>query len=317
MKNQPSRRTFLKKAGLTASVLPFTNVLSAWPSAEANALEVHIFSKHLQFLSYADMAKAAADIGFAGVELTVRPKGHVLPENVVRDLPKAVEAVRGQGLLATHMVSNLLNVEHKTSQQVLSAASEAGIKHYRLGYYSFSKNGSIPQDIKEANKQFKRLAKWNKKLGLKGAYQNHSGTKIGASIWDIWQILKGIDPAYAGCQYDIRHAVVEGGKSWEIGLRLIKDHIHSIVAKDFRWEKKGGKWNLLNTPLGEGMVDFKKYFSLLKKYNIKVPVSLHLEYPIGGGAEHGAKQVSKQEQQQVFKSMRKDLTWLQKTWQES
>ncbi|NRB48959.1 MAG: TIM barrel protein [Saprospiraceae bacterium] len=317
MKNQPSRRTFLKKVGLTASVLPFTNFLSAWPSTKADSLEVHIFSKHLQFLSYKDMAAAAADIGFAGVELTVRPKGHVLPENVVSDLPKAVEAIKGSGLLATHMVSNLLNVEEKVSQQVLTAASEAGIKHYRLGYYSFSKDGNIPQDIKSANKQFKRLAKWNKKLGLKGAYQNHAGKKIGASIWDIWQILQGIDPAYAGCQYDIRHAVVEGGQSWETGLRLIKDHIHSIVAKDFRWEKKGGKWKLLNTPLGEGMVDFPKYFSLLKKYNIKVPVSLHLEYPIGGGAEHGAKQVSKKDQQQVFEFMKKDLKWLQETWQAS
>lgn len=317
MKNQPSRRTFLKKAGLTASVLPFTNWLSAVPTSTSDPLQVHIFSKHLQFLSYADMAAAAAEIGFAGVELTVRPKGHVLPEKVVDDLPKAVEAIKNQGLLATHMVSNLLNVEDKLSQQVLATASETGIKHYRLGYYSFAKDGNIPEDIKKANKQFKRLAKWNKKLGLKGAYQNHAGKRIGASIWEVWQILEGIDPAYAGCQYDIRHAVVEGGQSWETGLRLIKDHIHSIVAKDFKWEKKEGKWHLQNTPLGEGMVDFKRYFSLLKKYNIQVPVSLHLEYPIGGGAEHGAKQVSKKEQQQVFAAMKKDLQWLQKTWQAS
>jgi L-ribulose-5-phosphate 3-epimerase UlaE len=30
---------------------------------------------------------------------------------------------------------------------------------------------------------------------------------------------------------------------------------------------------------GEGMVDFKTYFKLLKQYRIMVPVTLHLEYP--------------------------------------
>jgi hypothetical protein len=33
------------------------------------------------------MAKAATEIGFDGVDLTVRPKGHVLPDNVEKDLP--------------------------------------------------------------------------------------------------------------------------------------------------------------------------------------------------------------------------------------
>lgn len=316
MKNQPSRRTFLKKVGLTASVLPFTNVLSAWPSTKADSLEVHIFSKQLHFLSYQDMAMAVADIGFTGVELTVRPKGHVLPEKVVDDLPKAVEAIRSQGLLATHMVSGLLHAKDKLSQQVLATAAVQGIQNYRMEYYKFPKEGPIEAGIKAANKQVKQLARWNKKLGLKAAYQNHSGKKIGASIWEIWQILQGVDPAYVGCQYDIRHAVVEGGESWETGLRLIKDRIHSIVVKDFKWVKKGGKWRLQNTPLGEGMVDFKKYFSLLKKYKIQVPVSLHLEYLIKE-AEHRGAQLGKKEQQQIFAAMKKDLKWLQETWQAS
>ena len=45
-------------------------------------LKIHIFSKHLQFLIYKDMAEAAAEMGFDGIDLTVRPNGHVLPERV-------------------------------------------------------------------------------------------------------------------------------------------------------------------------------------------------------------------------------------------
>jgi len=39
------------------------------------------------------------------------------------------------------------------------------------------------------------------------------------------------------------------------------------------------------------MVDFGRYFSLLKKYDINVLVSLHLEYDLGG-SEHGATEIT-------------------------
>ena len=39
-----------------------------------------------------------------------------------------------------------------------------------------------------------------------------------------------------------------------------------------------GKWEEELTLLGDGLVDFKKYFALLKENNIHVPFSLHCEY---------------------------------------
>jgi L-ribulose-5-phosphate 3-epimerase UlaE len=109
--------------------------------------------------------------------------------------------------------------------------------------------------------------------------------------------------------------VVEGGTSWELGLRQIKPYIKSLVIKDFKWGQFQGKWKLINTPLGEGMVDFNRYFSLLKKYDINVPISLHLEYPLGG-AEHGNRTLSV-DKKVVFAQMKKDLTFLRNTWQQA
>ena len=31
-------------------------------------------------------------------------------------------------------------------------------------------------------------------------------------------------------------------------------------------------------PLGEGMVDFPRYFKLLREYDIRCPISVHFEY---------------------------------------
>jgi hypothetical protein len=61
------------------------------------------------------------------------------------------------------------------------------------------------------------------------------------------------------------------------------------------------------------MVDFQKYFSLLKGYNVNVPVSLHFEYPLGG-AEHGESKITV-DKKVVFDAMRRDLQRLHKTWQ--
>ena len=99
MKSQ-SRRSFIKKTAKVAGVLPLAmtpiNGL-AMPVTEDN-LNISVFSKHLQFLDYQDMANMAAQIGFDGVDLTVRPKGHVLPERVNQDLPKAIDAIEVQVL---------------------------------------------------------------------------------------------------------------------------------------------------------------------------------------------------------------------------
>src|SRR5690606_1751536 len=93
---QLSRRNFIKQAAVAAAVLP-TVSMNYDPDAvkkEEKALEVHIFSKSLHFLDHQRMAESAAKVGFDGVDLTVRPGGHVDPEKVSTDLPKAVEQIR-------------------------------------------------------------------------------------------------------------------------------------------------------------------------------------------------------------------------------
>ena len=99
--NKYSRREFAKLSALGVAAVPllaFQNRLDTSMSIPKNDLSIHLFSKHLQFLNYNDMSAAAAEMGFDGLDLTVRPKGHVLPEHVITDLPKAVEAMKKQGL---------------------------------------------------------------------------------------------------------------------------------------------------------------------------------------------------------------------------
>ncbi len=311
-----TRRDFIRKSILAGTSLSLLNLEgSANPAVyakPAQPLKVQVFSKHLQFLNYSDMADIAADIGFDGVDLAVRPKGHVLPERVETDLPKAVEAIRKAGLDHTMITTAVEDAASSTDKKLLETAAKLGIKFYRMNWLSYPENKTIPQAIEQFQQTIRDLSLLNKKLGITGAYQNHSGLRAGASIWELWDMVQKAEKQYMGVQYDIRHAVVEGGLSWKNGLRLIHPEIKILAIKDFVWSKKNGSYVVENVPLGEGMVDFKSYFALLKKYNINVPVSLHFEYPLGG-AEHGRSEITV-DKQVVFDAMRRDLKWLRDAW---
>lgn len=309
-----SRRIFLKDSILASTVFPILikNLTSALPNKMAAPLKIHIFSKHLQFLNYGDMSEAAAEMGFEGVDLTVRPNGHVLPGRVEDDLPKAVEAMRKMGLAPLMIVTAVQDGANLTDRKILEVAANLGIRYYRMNWFNYPDGKSMPESIADFQQKMKDLSLLNKKLGLTGCYQNHSGTSLGSSIWELWELLKSSDQQYMGVQYDIRHAVVEGGLSWQNGLRLIQSQIKTLAIKDFKWEKKNGAWVVQDTPIGEGMVDFKTYFKLLKQYQVQAPVSLHLEYPLGG-AEHGATKLTC-DKKLVFEAMKKDLQNVQELW---
>lgn len=311
-----SRRNFTKLSATAVGSIPlmsFHDTLFSTHQKPDENIQISLFSKHLQFLDYNEMAAAASEIGFDGLDLTVRPNGHVLPERVTEDLPKAVDAMKKYGIKPNMMTTNIWDANNIEQKSVLETASKLGFGYYRTGWLTYPEDRTISESQAIYGQQAKELEVLNKGLGLIGCYQNHAGNHVGAPIWDLPLILSATNNGYMGCQYDIRHAVVEGGSSWELGLRLIKPFIKSIVIKDFKWGKVDGKWKPINTPLGEGMVDFDRYFSLLKKYDINVPISLHLEYELGG-AEHGATKINI-DQEEVFKQMKKDLTFVKEAWQ--
>lgn len=317
-KQKISRRNFTKLSAAAVGSIPlmsFNPTLLAPIPKPKEDLEISLFSKHLQFLDYNEMAAATAEMGFKGLDLTVRPKGHVIPEMVATDLPKAITAMKKYGINPKMMTTNVWDATQQEQKAVLETASSLGVTHYRTGWLKYPEDKTITESQITFGQQAATLELVNKSLGLIGCYQNHAGKHVGAPIWDLPAILSATNNENMGCQYDIRHAVVEGGNSWELGLRQIKPYIKSIVIKDFKWGQVDGKWKPINTPLGEGMVDFNRYFSLLKKYKINVPISLHLEYDLGG-AEHGAAKLTI-DKKEVFSKMKKDLNFLKETWQQA
>jgi len=250
-------------------------------------------------------------MGFDGVDLTVRPKGHVLPENVLTDLPKATKAMQKEGLLTGMLSTSVIDPSNEKDVAVLKTAHQLGYSIYRTGWIKYDKNRPVAQSLEVYKKQLKDLSKLNAEIGITGGFQNHSGKYLGAPIWDLKLVLDGLAKQNLGIQYDIMHATVEGGQSWQVGLDYVKDQINSLVIKDFKWINKNGKWKRTYVPLGEGMVDFDAYFKFLVKNKIDLPISLHLEYYLGG-AEKGKQPIIDKEV--IFEKMKKDLDFIRRHW---
>ena len=267
------RRNFLLAAGcgLATASLSTTQVVAA-DSPSKNS--ICVFTKPFNSLTFDELADRIAELGFDGVEAPIRDGGHIEPAAVPDELPKFVEALKKRNLELTVMTSDINDPNDPLTEKVLKTASELGVRRYRMKYFKYDFNQPILKQLDEWKPRFKDLAAMNRQFGVTALYQNHAGRNyLGASLWDIRQILEGIAVNEIGVAYDIRHATVEAGMSWPVTYHMIRPHIETVYVKDFVWDGAKPK----NVPLGEGHVS-ADFFQMLKKSEFNGPVSLHEEY---------------------------------------
>jgi len=271
-----NRREFVKQtaAAALAAAVPLTGVPAAAAADNKPPWKFCAFEKPLQFLSYDEVADMTAELGFDGVEATVRPRGHVLPERVEDDLPRFVEALKKRGLEMTILTSGISGVDQPHTEKVLRTAARLGIRRYRLDWWRYDLKQAIQPQLDALRPRIKDLVALNRELGVTALYQNHAGANmVGAPLWDIYSLIRDQDPKDIALAFDIRHATVEGGLSWPIQVNLVKSHIGAVYVKDFVWDGDKTK----NVPLGEGRVD-RRFFAQLKDAGFSGPLSVHVEY---------------------------------------
>lgn len=303
------RREFIKDISLIGAALPFTGLSDPdyFPSEKKN-FPVYFFTKPLDEFEIGFMSECLAMAGLDGYDLAVRPKGRVEPERVVDDLPKIIEVGRKHDLSTEMMVTAITSSKDLNTEKILKTASSLGIKHYRMGYYDFDLKQGIQKSLQKIRNDFEQLVDLNKQYKIQAGYQNHSGIKVGAPLWDVYQLLQNLPVSFVSSQFDIRHAVTEGANSWLLSMHLLSKNIGSLAVKDFTWQIENGKAKIVSVPLGEGIVDFEKYFKTLKELNIVAPISLHIEYPFFSKQEESLPLLEKQKI--VVRKLKKDADFI-------
>ena len=269
---------------------------------------VALFSKHLGWLTIDQLGPVASEIGLEAVQLSVRPGGHVEPERAATDLPRAVRTLRLAGTEVPSVVTALTDPADELTRRVVGAIAEAGIPMYRTGWYRVPPGADAERlraEIDRARAGLAGFAELTREFGVLACYENHAGAFLGASPWQLWDLVRDLPPERIGLEFDLRHAMIEGWYTWQPAFELLLPWVAMVLVKDFAWRRAdradagsqaaaGGGTDPspgavpVSVPLGDGVIDFPWLFDRLERAGYDGPLSLHLEYPVAGRELQGA-----------------------------
>lgn len=267
-----------------------------------------MFAKHLQEWPLARAAEVVKSMGFDGLDLTVRAGGYVLPQDVEKELPRAVKVLTDGGLTVPMLTTNITDVKRDHSEALIATAAACGVHELKYGYHTYSKYGEFRAAVAQASEDLAGAAKVAAKHGVRLNLHIHSGNFVTANAAIVARLLEEHDPAVVGAYIDPGHMVTEGPEDlWRQGLELLSERTNLLAVKSMAWsfrpdEGRSGRWVNKMVPLAQGMVDWTKVWQCLGQSGFDGIVSLHGEYQGG----HSWKNLTTQE---VVDQTREDFAW--------
>ncbi len=244
-----------------------------------------MFSKYLNALSIAQVGETVRALGFDGVDLTVRPHGHVQPEDAAHALKPAVRTLNQAGLVVPMITTAITSAGDTHAEAIARAAGESGVRTLKLGYWPYRGFGHLHAQIEEARRELDGLAALARRYGVQFCIHTHSGSSLSASAAVVRILLEGFDPALVGAYVDPGHMAVEGGLAgWRQELELIGDRVSLVAVKNFAWfhdpDPTTGqpRWHVKVVPLAHGLTPWGEVMTNLRLIGYDGDFSVHSEY---------------------------------------
>jgi sugar phosphate isomerase/epimerase len=283
----PSRRDFMRTASSVvvatgASLLPADRAVA---STEAQKQDKFCaFTESFQAWPIDTVCARFKAIGLDGLDLTVRPGGHIDPAAVAEKLPQAARSAEKHGVRIS-MLSTAITEANQQTESLLAVAGDLGIKLIKLGYYRAQKFGALLREIDEVRRSLDGVAKLASKYQVLPCVHIHSGEMIPASGAVAHLLLRDRSPKEIGAYVDPMHMTIEGGLGgWRQGLDLLAPWIAISSLKNFKWtaqprdEHGQVRWRVVKCPLADGVAPIPDYLAALRQLGYHGLYSLHSEY---------------------------------------
>lgn len=249
-------------------------------------MKLVMFSKHLQPHPVPKAGEMVKQLGLEGLDLTVRPGGHVLPENVTTALPVAVRQLREMGLDVPMITTGILRADERFTEPIMETAARLGIREVKLGYWTYRPFGTLAANLDTARKTMDGLEALARKHNVRASVHIHSGEPyLSAVASNVYMLLKDRDPHHAGAYLDPGHMTLEGGAGgWKQGIDILQQYVSMVAVKSFgpfrEQDAATGevRWQHKIVPLKEGTVRWREVFTALKQLRWDGVVSIHSEY---------------------------------------
>ena len=244
-----------------------------------------LFTDNLAKLSIPQACAEAKRAGFDGLDLTLRPGGHVLPEHAEVGLAEAKRIADEQGMTIPMVTTAVSDTDSPHAEAIFAAAAHYGARKLKLGYWRYEPFGTLTKQLDAARATLDRIAKLAATYNVLPWVHIHSGPFLHNGGATAYLLLRDFDPKQVGAYVDPMHMTVEGGLSgWEMGLDLLAPWLALVGVKNFRWVERGhdGKGQMTfateYVPLQDGVAPLPKFVERLKQLKYDGVVSFHSEY---------------------------------------
>lgn len=244
-----------------------------------------LFTDNLSDLSLERVCSESTRAGFDGIDLTLRPGGHVLPENAEMGLSQAGQIADRAKVVIPLASTAIIDTSSSHAEDIFASCAHYGIRRIKLGYWRYRPFGTLVTQIEEARARLKRLVSLGKKYNVLPCVHVHSGYVLANGGTALYLLLKDFDPSDVGAYVDPMHMTIEGSLAgWEMGLDLLAPWVAVVGMKNFRWQEQGRdkhgqmryRWEYV--PLADGQAPLPQFMSRLKELKYDGIISLHSEY---------------------------------------
>jgi len=277
------RRHVLASAAISA-LAAGTSSLDGQDDAARSTPGVCVYTEHFQSLPIPEVCRLFAEMGVDGLDLTVRPGGHIKPAEVKTQLPLAARAARDHGLKIMMLTTGITG-PGRVAEETLAACQREGIDRIKLGYYRVGEFGSLARRLGEVREQLESVVELSAKYRVRPCVHVHSGPTIPSSGWMLLDLVRTMPPEKVGAYLDSYHMTITGGAGgWRQAIDLLRPWISLVALKNFQWhrgERDGigqQRWRTDYCPLADGIAPIPEFVETVHEAGYRGFYTLHTEY---------------------------------------
>ena len=239
--------------------------------------ELALFVKPWKDLALPQLAKHARALGFALIELPVRPGFAVEPANIERDLPAAAKQLGDYGVRILNVTADMALDDERLYQ----ACAEAGVGMNRVMFRQGDMDYFSAEA--EARRQLDAALPLCERFGIQIGVQNHSRRFVPVNEMGMYNLVKDYDPRLVAAVWDPAHNALEGMNS-DSALDVLSPYLCVINLKNAYWRRVSGPeaavadWQIYWTSGPQGRASWKQVIDKVKSIGYAGPICFSAEY---------------------------------------
>ena len=227
-------------------------------------------------IDYNDLGGILKGIGFDGCDLSVQPGGHVAPAKSGLFLMPALEAMTGAGLDVPIITTAFTSPADPNVRNVLGLAGLVDVAIFRPGHWNLAAPSTLTlTQPGQTQRELIGLASIAAGAGMSTAVHNYVDEHGEASVSQIDPLLRGVDPRWVGFDFDIGYATVQDSSGWQAAAQAALPRLKAVTVRDFTWSQDKKP---IPCALGQGVVEWPRFFTMLAAAKFTGPISIHMEY---------------------------------------